>query len=469
MPNYYLAVDIGASSGRHILGHLENGRMVLEEIHRFENGITDIGGTKCWDTEQLFAEIKAGMLKCSERGLIPLSMGLDTWGVDFVLLDANNRLCGNAVAYRDARTKGIDAEVYKIISEEQLYARTGIQKQLYNTVYQLMAVKHQSPQEIEAAETLLMTPDYYHFLLTGKKAAEYTIATTGQLVSPESRDWDWELIDMLGLPRRIFTPIQMPGTELGHLLPEVAAEVGFDCAVVLPASHDTASAVMAVPAMGKESLYISSGTWSLMGTESERAICTEESRRANLTNEGGYDFRFRFLKNIMGLWMIQSVRREYGKAYSFAELCQLAEAAGDFPSRVDVNDDSFFAPESMIEAIRDYCRKSAQPVPETPGEISAVVYRSLAESYRETVGEIESITGKTYECINIVGGGSNADYLNQLAANACGRTVYAGPTEATAIGNIAAQMLRAGEFESLEQARRNIFESFEVKTFEPGA
>ena len=467
MGNYYLAVDIGASSGRHILGTVENGVMQLEEVYRFENGMKDVNGTKCWDAEELFTSIKAGMKRCKELDKAPMSMGIDTWGVDFVLLDKEGNRIGEAVGYRDSRTKGMDEEVYRLISEEDLYARTGIQKQLYNTIYQLMAVKQQHPEQLTVADTLLFMPDYFHYLLTGKKAVEYTIATTGQLVSPTTKDWDYELLDLLGLPKHIFPEMKAPGSILGMLTDEVAAEVGFQCNVVLPASHDTGSAVMAVPSMGKETVYISSGTWSLMGVESPVAICNAASHAANLTNEGGYEYRYRFLKNIMGLWMIQSVRKEYDKKYSFAELCEMAEKEKDFPSRVDVNDDCFFAPDSMIGAIKKYCKASGQKVPEVPEEIAAVVYQSLAESYGQTVKEIEAITGKTYEAINIVGGGANADYLSQLTANSTGRTVYAGPTEATAIGNLVAQMLKVGEYKSLEEARKAIFKSFAVKTFLP--
>ena len=466
MGNYYLAIDIGASSGRHILGYIEQGKMKLEEVYRFENGMKDVNGTKCWDVEELFVSIKAGMKRCKELDKIPVSVGVDTWGVDFVLLDKDGSRIGEAVGYRDNRTRGMDEEVYKLISEEKLYERTGIQKQLYNTIYQLMAVKKQKQELLEEAETLLFMPDYFHYLLSGKKAVEYTIATTGQLVSPQTKDWDYELLDLLGYPKNIFPEMKKPGSVLGSLTEEVAAEVGFQCQVVLPASHDTGSAVMAVPSMGRETVYISSGTWSLMGVESTEAICNEASHKANLTNEGGYEYRYRFLKNIMGLWMIQSVRKEYDKKYSFAELCEMAEQEKEFPSRVDVNDDCFFAPDSMIQAIQKYCKDSGQKVPETPGEIAAVVYQSLAESYGQTVKEIEAITGKRYEAINIVGGGANADYLSQLTANSTGRTVYAGPTEATAIGNLVAQMIHAGEYESLEEARKAVFKSFAVKTFE---
>ena len=467
MSKYFLAVDIGASSGRHILCHMEDGKMQLEEIHRFFNGMKDVDGAKCWDVEQLFSDIKDGMKKCAELGKIPVSVGIDTWGVDFVLLDKEGNRIGQAVGYRDNRTKGMDAEVYKYISEEALYARTGIQKQLYNTIYQLMAVKTKNPEQLEAAETLLFVPDYFHYLLSGVKAVEYTIASTGKLLNPATKDWDYELFDMLGYPKNIFPEIKKPGEVLGELTPEIQAEVGYNCKVVLPAAHDTGSAVLAVPSMGLDSVYISSGTWSLMGVELPEANCSEASRAANLTNEGGYDYRYRFLKNIMGLWMIQSVRFEYDAKYSFAELCAMAEEVKDFPSRVNVNDDSFFAPESMIKAIQDYCANTNQPVPQTPGEVSTVVYQSLADCYGETVKEIEAITGKSYDAINIVGGGSNADYLSQLTANSTKKPVYAGPGEATAIGNLVAQMLNAGVFTDIEDARKNIFESFAVKTFMP--
>ena len=467
MNKYYLAVDIGASSGRHMLAWVEDELIRMEEIHRFSNGMAKKDGHLCWDYEKLFGDIVAGLKKCKELGKIPVSMGIDTWGVDYALLDAEGQVLGHTYGYRDSRTNGMDEVLSSIISPEDLYARTGIQKQMFNTIYQLMATKTQEPKLLDAADKLLMVPDYLNFLLTGVAKSEYTEATTGQLVNPDTKDWDYELIDMLGIKKEMFVPLSTAGTRVGGLKPELIEEVGFDLDVLQIASHDTASAVMAVPSMGKETVYISSGTWSLMGVENMEAICTEASRQANLTNEGGYEYRYRFLKNIMGLWMIQSVRHEYEDKYSFAELCAMAEAVKDFPSRVDVNDDSFFAPESMIGAIKEYCEKSGQPVPQTPGEVSTVVYQSLADSYGQTVQEIRAITGKDYEAINIVGGGANADYLSQLTANSTGKTVYAGPTEATAIGNLVAQMLKAGEYESLEEARKGIFKSFAVKTFEP--
>ena len=469
MTEYYLAVDIGASSGRHILGHVEDGRILLEEIYRFENGMEKKDGHLVWNIPRLFAEIKEGLKACKAAGKIPKSMGIDTWAVDYVLLDQDDRILGSTYGYRDGRTKGMDEAVYALIPEEELYARTGIQKQMFNTIYQLMAVKTQEPENMEKAEWLLMLPDYFHFLLTGNRVSEYTNATSTQLVSPETKQWDRELIERLGYKDSIFKPLHMPGTTVGRFTKEVEDEVGFSCEVVLPATHDTASAVISVPALTEDCLYISSGTWSLMGIENDRAICSPESRKRNFTNEGGYEYRFRYLKNIMGLWMIQSVRHEWKDAYSFAKLCELAEEETDFPSRVDVNDDAFLAPESMLEAIREFCRKKGEPVPETVGQTAAVIYQSLAESYAQTVAEIEELTGRHFPAVNIVGGGSNAAYLNQLTADKSGRCVYAGPGEATAIGNLAVQMIKDGRFGSLQEVRRCIHDSFGVKKYEPRA
>ena len=466
MTKYYLAVDIGASSGRLILGHLENGKMELEEVHRFENGMVKKDGELCWEFDRLFQEIKNGLKKCKEIGKIPVSMGVDTWGVDFVLMDKDDKVLGNTVGYRDHRNEGMDEEVYKTISLEDLYARTGIQKAIFNTVYQLMAVKTKHPEYLEQAETMLHVPDYFHYLLTGKKTCEYTEATTGQLVNAETKDWDYELIDKLGYPRKMFQKLIMPGTSVGHFTEEVKAEVGFDVEVVAPATHDTGSAVLAVPANDDDFIYISSGTWSLMGIEREKADCSKKSCEMNFTNEGGYAGRFRYLKNIMGLWMIQSVRHEYDDKYGFAEICQMAEEAKDFPSRVDANDECFLSPESMIEEVKDYCRRTGQKVPETLGEIATVIYTSLAECYAKTAKELEEMTGRTFSRIHVVGGGSNAGYLNELTARATGKEGHAGPGEATAIGNITAQMLKAEEFKSIEEARTTIHESFGIKVYQ---
>ncbi|MCI9155050.1 MAG: rhamnulokinase, partial [Ruminococcus sp.] len=324
MKTYYLAVDIGASSGRHMLGSMEDGRMKLEEVYRFPNGMDNVNGTLCWDVERLFTEIKNGLKKCRELGKIPSFMGIDTWAVDYVLLDKEDKILGDTVGYRDSRTNGMDEEVYETIPLSALYARTGIQKQIFNTIYQLMAVKKLHPEYLEQAESILMIPDYFNFLLTGVKKMEYTNATSTQLVDPRTNDWDYELIDMLGCNSKMFRPVSMPGTVVGNFTKEIREEIGFDCTVVLPATHDTGSAVLAVPTNDDNAIYISSGTWSLMGIERKEADCSMASMQANFTNEGGYDHRFRFLKNIMGLWMIQSVKKEFEEDLSFGEICERA-------------------------------------------------------------------------------------------------------------------------------------------------
>lgn len=464
MGKYYLAVDIGASSGRHMLASMVDGKMQLEEVYRFPNGMDNKNGTLCWDVERLFNEIKTGLKKCKELGKIPVSMGIDTWGVDYVLLDKDNKILGETVGYRDSRTDGMDEKVYEKISPEDLYKRTGIQKQSFNTIYQLMAVKETNPEYLEQAETILMLPDYFHFLLTGVKKNEYTEATTGQLINAKTNDWDYELIDLLGYNRNMFLPVSMPGTVVGSFTKEIQDEVGFDCTVVLPATHDTGSAVLAVPTNDDNAVYISSGTWSLMGIERKEPDCSVESMKANFTNEGGYDHRFRFLKNIMGLWMIQSVKKEFTEDLSFAEICDMASKE-TIPSIVDCNDDSFMAPESMIRAVQDFCRNSGQQVPETVGEISSVIYNSLAKCYKDALEKIEHITGNKYDTIYVVGGGSNAEYLNQLTAKYTGRSVSAGPSEATAIGNIMVQMLHDGVFKDLPEARTCVRDSFDVKMY----
>ena len=465
MGKYYLAVDIGASSGRHILAELHDGRMDLQEVHRFQNGMQEKNGALCWDVEQLFSEIKTGMKKCKEIGKIPVSVSVDTWGVDFVLLNKEDNVIGDTVGYRDNRTEGMDRKIESVISQEELYRRTGIQKQSYNTIYQLQAIKEKYPEQLEEAETMLMLPDYFHFLLSGEKKMEYTIASTSQMVDAKTGDWDWELIEKLGFPKKIFRSVDMPGTLAGHLRKEVKEEVGYDCAVVLPASHDTGSAVLAVPAEGDDVVYISSGTWSLMGVERREPDCSLESMKADFTNEGGYDHRHRYLRNIMGLWMIQSVKKEFEEELSFAQICERAEQER-IASIVDCNDASFMAPKSMIQAVQDFCRRTDQQVPESVGEIAAVIYNSLARCYADTLAHLEELTGKYYDTVYVVGGGSNADYLNKLTAKYTGRKVSAGPGEATSIGNIAVQMLRDGMFEDLDAARVCIRKSFHIRMYE---
>ena len=462
----YLAIDIGASSGRHIVGWTEDGELKTEEVYRFPNGVTERGGNLTWDIDALLTHVKQGIAVSKEKHPQIESLSIDTWGVDYVLLrgDEEVRPC---YAYRDGRTEAVIPSVHEKISFTQLYRRTGIQFQPFNTVYQLCADKEAG--RLEGVTDFLMIPEYLMYKLCGVKSHEYTNATTGGMVSAETGEFDPMIIEALDLPGHLFCPLQKPGTILGGLSDEVKAEIGYDCQVVMVTSHDTASAVLAVPSKTADFAYISSGTWSLLGVELENAICNEQSREANFTNEGGYDYKYRFLKNIMGLWMIQSVRNEMNKAYSFAQLCAMAEEVKDFPSRVDVDEHRFFAPNSMIEEIRNACRESGQPVPETPGELATVVYQSLADCYKKSLRNLEAMTGKTYPAVNIVGGGANADYLNQLTANATGKTVYAGPTEATAIGNIVCQMLACGDLPSVSEARACIFDSFAVKTFTPEA
>lgn len=479
---YYLAIDIGASSGRHILGHVENGKMILEEMYRFDNLQVRKNGHDCWDMENLWNGIVGGLKACGAAGKIPATIGIDTWGVDYVLMDENDDVLGDAVAYRDSRNEGMDLEVSKFISPEELYARTGIQKQPFNTIYQLMAQKLEHPEQVENAKRLLMVPEYLNFLLTGVKKSEYTIASTGSLLDAHKKDWDWELIGMLGLPADIFGELYMPGTAVGDLLPDIQKEVGFNASVILVAAHDTGSAFLAVPAKDDNAVYLSSGTWSLLGVENEMAITTEASRQANFTNEGGAWYRYRYLSNIMGLWMIQSVRRELngvsyvagkdnrvatGKKWSFPDLIAEAEKEEGFAAVVDVNASCFLAPESMIQAIKDECARTNQPVPETVGQIMQCVYTSLSRCYRDAIHALEGLTGKRYTSINIVGGGCQDGYLNRRTAQATGLTVYAGPVEGTAIGNLLVQLIEAKEFENLQAARNAIRESFEIKEVNP--
>lgn len=467
MSDYYLTVDIGASSGRHILGYIENGKLILKEIHRFKNELIKKDGHLCWDLEHLFNEIKQGMKKCKEIKMVPISMGIDTWAIDYVLLDSNDHILGKTYSYRDKRTFGMDELVSQILSLEDLYQHTGIQKQIFNTIYQLMAVKTQEPRLMEKADSFLMLPDYFHFLLTNVKKTEYTNASTTQLLNASTKNWDRELIKKLGLKESIFGPISMPGTSVGFLTDTIANEVGFSCEVVLPATHDTGSAVMAIPSIKENNLYISSGTWSLMGTEQKEPITSPDSMKANLTNEGGYNFRFRYLKNIMGLWMIQSVKKELPNHYSFAKLCELASHE-TISTVVDCNDDSFLAPDSMIHAIRTYCIKHDLIVPDTAGELAAVIYNSLAKCYGDTILELEALTKTTYDKIHIVGGGSDASYLNELTARYTKKTVFAGPKEATAIGNLLAQMIKNNVFKNLMEARECVLHSFPIKQYQSG-
>ena len=487
----YAAVDIGASSGRIVVGRKTEGDVIeLTEIHRFDNIQKRSGGHDCWDIDMLFRETLAGLIKCPEAGFAPKTIGIDTWGVDFVLLDENDQIIGDAVAYRDARTNGIYAAADAIMPPDQVYRRTGIQRQPFNTLYQLLALSNEDPDQLERARTFLMIPDYLAFLLTGTKANEYTNATTTGMLNARTQRWDSTILDAFGIPERIFCDVIMAGTDLGVVKPAVAKELGWAPHVVAPATHDTGSAYLAVPARDSDAVFLSSGTWSLLGVEHEGAITSDASRFQNFTNEGGFDLRFRFLKNIMGLWMIQSIRRELngvsyveGKThaavddelpvfpapegeFSFPDLIEAARRATDFTARINVNDDRFLAPASMIDEIRRACYETGQPVPANIDELMACVYASLAACYAESISEMASLTGRTYTSINIVGGGCQDSYLNELTTRACGIPVFAGPIEGTSLGNLAVQMICDGAFPDLQSVRDAIRASFDVKRFE---
>lgn len=457
MKTYYLAIDIGASSGRHILGYIENDRLCLEEIYRFDNNIKNENGTLIWDIENLFSEVKAGIAKCKAIGKIPKTVAIDTWGVDYVLLDENKKEILPAVAYRDGRTEESSKAVAELISQAELYSRTGIQKQNFNTIYQLYADKLSG--KLEKAKHFLMMPEYLSFKLTGEMRNEYTEATTSNLVNAESKQWDKYILDKLGLPEDIFRPLSVPGTVAGSFAEEVKNEVGFDSTVILAPSHDTASAVAACP-IDDESVYISSGTWSLIGTENAEAVLSEKAQKANFANEGGIEYRFRFLKNIMGMWLLQNIRRNINKELSYDEMMNLA-AESSFKEKIDPNDNVFLAPENMIEAVRNYLGKPDLPL----GDVLSSVYHSLADSYRKAVCEIEDISGKDIKAIHIVGGGSKDKYLNKLTAEYTGKKVFTGLMEATATGNLISQIMYDKKI-TLTQAREIIKETFEIKEAE---
>ena len=462
---YYLAVDIGASGGRHILGWIENGLIRTEEVFRFENRAEMRGGRLCWNPDRLLENITGGMKKCRALGKIPAMAGIDTWAADFVLLDKNNRLLGEAVSYRDARTLGMDEVVETVMPHGELYRRTGIQKQLFNTIYQLMAIKQRQPELLEEADSFLMLPDYFNFCLTGIKKQEYTNATSTSLVNARDFSWDFYVINKLGLPAGLFGPLSSPGTRVGSLSADIAQEAGFQCTVMLPCTHDTGSAYLAVPADSRGEIFLSSGTWSLIGIETEEPVINQKSREANFTNEGGYGFRFRFLKNIMGLWIIQSIKRELHQSCSYDDLVNQAKNSTGYRAIINVNDPDFFAPSSMIDAVKKVCVKEGNRPPKTTGELVQCVYASLAASYAEAIAQIQNIMQRTYKKIHIVGGGSKDGYLNTLIAKAAGIPVFAGPVEGSAVGNLLAQMIAAGELASLEAAREIAGKSFEIRSY----
>lgn len=451
---YYLAVDIGASSGRHILGCIDGGRLFLEEIYRFENGMKEENGNLVWDTEALFSEVVNGIAKCREIGKIPVSVAIDTWGVDYVLLDENNREILPVYAYRDSRTNDVPLSKEFPIPFETLYEKCGIQMLNFNTVYQLYCDAESG--RAAKANHFLMIPDYLAYRLTGVMKNEYTNGSTTSMVNAHTKEWDDEIIEKIGVKRELFLPLSLPGSTVGNFKEEIAKKVGFDCKVVLAPSHDTASAVAACP-INDNYAYISSGTWSLFGSENTFPVTTDEARKENFSNEGGVEYRFRFLKNIMGMWLFQNVRRNINKKYTYDEMMHMAMES-KFTKIINVNDPSLTAPENMINAVNRLAGDENLPL----GDTLSCIYHSLASMYANCTKTIESITGKTLENIFIVGGGSKDAYLNSLTAKCTGKKVVIGLGEATATGNIAAQIMSDKNM-SLDEVREIIKVSFDIK------
>ena len=448
--NEFLAIDIGASSGRHILGGIKDGKLVLEEIYRFPNLPQRSGNRLSWNAERLFAEVLNGLKRAKELGKIPRFVGVDTWGVDYALLDGKGELVGDVVSYRDLRTEAAVPKVHERVPFQTLYERTGIQFQPFNTVYQLWCDKEEG--KLERAEAMLMLPDYLHYRLTGRMSREYTDATTTGLINARARAWDKELLKELGYGEKFFPDTVPAGTRLGSFSKEVQNAVGYCAEVVLPPTHDTASAVVAAP-FGE--LYISSGTWSLLGAEVPEPFTGEVSRKFNYTNEGGLT-GVRLQKNIMGLWLIQQIRHELNDAYSFAQLADMARESVT-EDIIDVEDGRFLSPVNMRKEVEDAVGRKLGT-----GEAAYCVFNSLAVCYGKAVREFEAITGKRYSVLNIIGGGSKNVLLNELTARETGKTIYAGPTEATAIGNLVVQMTSAGVFESVAAAREVVKKSFDI-------
>ena len=443
MAEYYLAIDMGASGGRHILASVENGKLILEEVHRFTHVTHKLDDFLIWDDEEMFRQIVEGLKKCGQRGKVPASIGIDTWGVDYALVDGRGEVIKPVYAYRDSRTEPF---INTALPFEELYRITGTASQPFNTIYQMLADK--AAGRLEKAEYMFQLPEYFSARLTGKlidkENNEYTMASTTGLLDAKAKVWSEYIFQNLGLPLKLLKPIREPPYDIGGLSSDIQKIVGFNARVLMIASHDTASAVTVI---GGESLYISSGTWSLLGVTGV-PILTDEARNAGYTNEGASNGKIRFLKNIMGLWIIQSVRHELDDKYSFAELETMArETAKKNPGRwaIDVNNPRFYAPSSMINELKDEYKQSGQRVPETPGELAFCVYTSLAQCYKTAIEDLERITARQYPSISIIGGGSKDNYLNTLTAEYTGKPVYAGPTEATAIGNVLLQMKQMGD------------------------
>jgi len=473
----YLAVDLGAESGRVVAGAFDGARISLEEVHRFSNGPVNVMGRLHWDVLRLWSDIQAGLAKAAQRyGDRVAGIGLDTWGVDFGLLDANDELLGNPYHYRDSRTDGMMERAFEKVSREAIFDATGIQFMQLNTLFQLVAMVEAQSPVLDVAQTLLMMPDLLNFWLTGRKANEFSDATTSQCYDPRAGTWAYGILEKLGIPTRIFRDgdkdrIVPPGTVLGTLLPSVMEETGL-CAVpvIAPATHDTGSAVAAVPMDPENAIYLSSGTWSLMGVESKVPIINAEMLAYNLTNEGGVDGTFRLLKNIMGLWLVQECRREWqraGEDHDYGEMVEMAADARPFGPLIYPGDDRFLAPGDMSTRIQAFCRETGQAIPETKGAVLRCALESLALEYRWVAEKLDALTGKRLGTIHIIGGGSKNELLDQFAADATGRTVVTGPIEATALGNVLVQAIALGHIGSVAEGRDVVARSFELKTFAP--
>lgn len=470
----YAAVDLGAESGRVLVGIFDGQKLRLEEAHRFPNVSVRAGNndasTLHWDVLRLWHDIQEGLGKAHEMHGELAGIGVDTWGVDFGLLDESGALLGNPVHYRDARNDGQMERAFETVSKAEIFARTGLAFMPFNTLFQLLASKNSNQMEI--AQTLLFMPDLLNFWLTGNRAAEYTIASTSQMLDARTRNWDKELLGKLGLPAHILPDIITPGTEVGTLRADVASLTGLDAStrVIAPGCHDTASAVASVPFTSKGGAYLSSGTWSLMGIELDEPLIDERVSTHNFTNEGGVGGKIRFLKNIAGLWLVQECRRAWARGaeeYSYAQLTQLASQAEGFGSVIEPDDAAFAAPTSMPQAIGKFCVQSGQNAPDGIEQTMRCCLESLALKYRWTLEKLEELHGEKLETLNIVGGGTQNKLLSQLTADAIGRPVIAGPVEATATGNILTQAMARGELKDVSEIREVVRNSFEVETFEP--
>ena len=470
----YIAVDLGASNGRVLLGKWDGERFELEELHRFENGPVNVLGHLYWDVFRLWSDIKTGLARYASRfSEPPAGVGVNTWGVDYALLDAKGNLLGNPFNYRDSRTDGMMDAVFEKVSKKEVFDRTGIQFMQLNTIFQLYSMVKENHPHLEYAETLLMMPDLFHYWLSGIKAVEYTDASTSQLFDARERRWSTEILSKLGIPEKIFSATVQPGTVLGELRPEVVFDAGLKgtAPVIAPAGHDTGSAVAAIPGLDVKSAYLSSGTWSLMGLEIPDPVINDQVREFNITNEGGVSGTIRFLKNIGGLWLVQESRRQWqrdGKDYNWEQLLRLAEKAEPFKNLVDPDAADFMCPSDMPAAIRAYCRSTNQPEPADEGAVIRCCLESLALRYRAVLEMLETLTGRDIETIRIVGGGSQNTLLNQFTSDACKLPVVTGPVEATALGNIMIQAIATGQIESLEAGRRAIAASVEQSHYTPG-